>query len=87
MYHLRPRIPHGKGIKTQINITNNGQEVSLSPAGDQKPSINRYQSMTTPDINTTNVPKKRYRLGTVSKTILLEGPYQFHSANITLLKP
>ena len=31
-----------------------------------------------------NDPQKKYRLGTVSKTILLEGLNQFHGANITL---
>ena len=32
----------------------------------------------------TNDPQKKYRLGTVSKNILLEGLNQLHSANLTL---
>ena len=32
----------------------------------------------------TNDPQKKYRLGTVSKTILMEGLNRFHSANLTL---
>ena len=31
-----------------------------------------------------NGPKKKYRLGTVSKSILLEGLDRFHGANLTL---
>ena len=34
--------------------------------------------------NNTNDPQKKYRLGTVSKNILLEGFNQFHGANPTL---
>ena len=35
-------------------------------------------------MNNTNDPQKKYRLGTVSKTILLEGLNQFHSANLAI---
>ena len=38
----------------------------------------------TQDINNTNDPQKKYRLGTVIKSILLEGLNWFHSANLTL---
>ena len=31
-----------------------------------------------------NGPQKKYRLGTVSKNILLEGLNRFHGANLTL---
>ena len=31
-----------------------------------------------------NNPQKKYRLGTVSKNILLEGLNRFHSTNLTL---
>ena len=34
----RPRIPHGKVTKIQLNTTNESQEVSLFPAGDHKNS-------------------------------------------------
>ena len=36
------------------------------------------------DANNTNDPQKKYRLGTVSKNILLEGLNQFHGANLAL---
>ena len=35
-------------------------------------------------MNNTNDPQKKYRLGTVSKNILLEGFNRFHGANLTL---
>ena len=35
-------------------------------------------------MNNTNDPQKKYRLGTVSKNILLEGFNRFHSVNLTL---
>ena len=38
----------------------------------------------TQDINNTNDPQKKYRLGTVGKNILLEGLNRFHGANLTL---
>ena len=38
----------------------------------------------TQDINNTNDPQKKYRLGTVSKNILLEGLNWFHCVNHTL---
>ena len=34
--------------------------------------------------NNTNDPQKKYRLGTVSKNILLEDLNRFHGANLTL---
>ena len=36
------------------------------------------------DINNTNDPQQKYRVGTVSKNILLEGLNRFHGANLTL---
>ena len=41
-------------------------------------------SRQTQDINNTNDPQKKYRLGTVSKNILLEGLNRSHCANLTL---
>ena len=38
----------------------------------------------TKDINTTNDPQKKYRLGMVSKNILLEGLNRFHVSHIKL---
>ena len=70
--------------KTTINITNKSQEVSPFPAGDHKAAMNRRKSMTITRHNNTNDPQKKYRLGTVSKNILLEGLNRFHRANLTL---
>ena len=36
------------------------------------------------DRNNINDPQKKYRLGTVSKNILLEGLTRFNGANLTL---
>ena len=55
-------------IKTQLNITDESQEVSPFPAGDH--------TWQTQDINNTNDPQKSYRLWTTSKTIYyLHGKY------------
>ena len=37
----------------------------------------------TQNISNTNDPQKKYRLGTVSKSILLEGLNQFNSTSLT----
>ena len=65
--------------KAQFNITNKSQEVSHFPAGDDKTAISRRESM---QIQDTNDPQKKYRLGTVSKNISLEGLNLFYGANI-----
>ena len=65
--------------KNTINITNKSLKVSPFPAGDHKAAMNRRKSM-----KNTNDPQKKYRLGTVSKNILLEGLNRFHRANLTL---
>ena len=59
--------------KNTINITNKSQEVSRFPADDQKAAMNRRESMRSTRHKNTNDPQKKYRLGTVSKNILLEG--------------
>ena len=46
--------------------------------------MNSRESMATKRHNNTNGPQKKYRPGTVSKTILLEGLNRFHGANLTL---
>ena len=66
-----------KVTKTQLNITNESQQVNPFPAGDQKAAMNRHERM-------TNTRHKKYRLGTVSKNILLAGLNQFHGANLAL---
>ena len=47
--------------------------------------MNRRESMTNKDRNNTNDPQKKYRLGTVSKFILLEGLNQFYGTNLANL--
>ena len=67
------QVPHltqdttGESGIIQSNIKNERQEVSPFPAGDHKAAMNRRKSMTKQDINNTNDPQKKYRLGTVSK--------------------
>ena len=47
--------------------------------------MNGHESMTkTQDINNTNDLQKKYRLGTVSKNMLLEGLNRFHDASLTI---
>ena len=57
--------------KTQLNITNESQEVSPFTAGDHMAAINRRKTWQTH--NNINDPQKKYRLGMVSKNIFLEG--------------
>ena len=54
-----------KVIKTQVNITNKSQQVSPFPASDHTAAINK--ACQTQDINNTNDPQKKCRLGMVSK--------------------
>ena len=70
--------------KTQLNITNKCQEISPFSAGDHKAAMNRAKAWQTQDMNNTNDLQKKYRLGTVSKNVLLEGLNQFHGANPAL---
>ena len=56
-------------------------KVSPFPAGDHKASINRHARKHNKH---KNDPQKKYRLGTISKNILLEGLNPFHGANLTL---
>ena len=72
------QVPHltqdtaWESYKNTINITNKSQEVSPFPAGDHKAVMNRRKSMRNTRHKNTNDPQKKYRLGTVSKNILLE---------------
>ena len=59
--------------KNTINITNKSQEVSHFRVGDHKAAMNSRKSMRNTRHKSTNDPQKKYRLGTVSKYILLEG--------------
>ena len=58
--------------KIMINITNKSQKISPFPSGVHKAAMNRRESMQTQDINDTNNPQKKYRLGTVSKNYFTE---------------
>ena len=84
------QVPHltqdttGESGKIQLNIKNERQEVSPFPAGDHKAAMNRRKNMTKQDINNTNDPQKKYRLGTVSKNISMKGLNRFHGVNLTL---
>ena len=63
------------------NITLNIINVSPFPSGNHKAAVNRRKSMakTRPKNNRID-PQNKYRLGTVSKNILLDGFNQFHGA-------
>ena len=79
------QVPHltqdttWESVKTQLNITIKSQKGSPFPADDNKAAINKRESM-----NNTIDPQMKYRLGTVSKNIILEGLNRFHGANLTL---
>ena len=60
---------NGKVTNSQLDTTNESQEVSPFPAGDHKAHINRHaqrDSKHKPE-KPINDPQKKYRLGTVSK--------------------
>ena len=81
------QVPHltqgtnGKVTNSQLDITNESQEVSPFPAGDHKATINRRAQKHNKHMTET---QKKYRLGTVSKNILLEGINRFKGTNLTL---
>ena len=81
------KVPHmtqdtnGKVTNSQLDTTNKSKEVSPFPAGDDKAQINRRAQRHNKH---KNDPQKKYRLGTVSKNILLECLNRFHGANLTL---
>ena len=62
------------------------QEPRGQPFPSRRPqgSNEHRESMKTQDMHNTNDPQKKYRLGTVSNNILLEGLSRFHGANLTL---
>ena len=81
-YNQAPHLTqdtNGKVTTSQLDITNDRQEVSPFPAGEHKASINRRtQSIKKQDRNNINDPQKKHRLGMVSKNIVLEGLNKFH---------
>ena len=65
---------HRKVTTSGLDTTNESQEVSPFPAGDHKVQINRRaQRRNKHKTEKSNDPQKKYRLGTVSENILLEG--------------
>ena len=66
------QVPHltqdinGKVTNSQLDTTNESQEVSPFPAGDHKAYINRRAQRHSKQKNIKD-PQKKYRLGTVSK--------------------
>ena len=69
------QVPHptqdtnGKVTNSQLDTTNENQEVSPFPAGDHKAHINRRGKDIANIRQNKNIkdPQKKYRLGTVSK--------------------
>ena len=71
-YNQVPRLTqdtNGKVTNSQLDTTNESQEVSPFPAGDHKAHINRRIQMHSKHKTEKNIkdPQKKYRLGTVSK--------------------
>ena len=75
---------HMESNKNTINVNNKSQEVSILPTGEHKAAMDRRESMRNTRQKNINDPKKKYRLGAVINSILLEGLNQFHGANLTL---
>ena len=67
------RVPHltqntnGKVTNSQLDTTNESQEVSPFPAGDHKAHINRRAQKHSKTEQNIKDLQKKYRLGTVSK--------------------
>ena len=69
------QVPHltqdtnGKVTNSQLDTTNESQEISPFPADDHKAHINRRAQRQTNTRQNKNIkdPQKKYRLGTVSK--------------------
>ena len=69
------QVPHltqdtnGRVVNSQLDTTNESQEVSPFPTGDHKAQINRCIQRHNKHKTEKNIndPQKKYRLGTVSK--------------------
>ena len=68
------QVPHltqdtnGKVTSSQLDTTNESQEVSLFPAGDHKAQTDAHKGIAnTKQKKNIKDPPKKYRLGTVSK--------------------
>ena len=67
----------GKLQKHNKNITNESQEVTPFPAR-HKAAMKDAKAWQIQHINNMNDPQMKYRLGTISKNILLDGLNRFH---------
>ena len=69
-YNQVPRLiqdTNGKVKNSQLDTTNESQEVGPFPAGDHKAQIKRCAQRHKKRTENINDPQKEYRLGTVSK--------------------
>ena len=72
---------NGKVTTSQLDITNESQEVSPSQqVTTRHQQAEVHESITKQDRNNINDPQKEHRLGTVSENILLEGLNQLNGA-------
>ena len=69
---------NGKVTNLHLDTTNESQEVSPFPASDHKAQINRQRHNKHNTEKNIKDPQKKYRLGTISKNILLDGLNRFH---------
>ena len=83
--HPTPDI-NGKVTNSQLDITNESQEVSPFPTGDHKTHINRLAQR-----HSKHKTEKKHKISTKEVppwngqyNILLEGLNRFHGANLTL---
>ena len=66
-YNQVQHLTNGKVINSQLDTTNESQEVSPFPAGDHKAHINRRTQRHSKHKTEKKDPQKKYRLETVSK--------------------
>ena len=84
-YNQAPHLTqdtNGKVTTSQLDITNESQEIIHFPVGDhtRHQQTDVHESITKQDRNNINDPQKKHRLGTVSKNSLLEGLNRFNGA-------
>ena len=87
-YNQVPHLTQDNTCESDINTIKQSQtrakRSNLSQQVTTRQQWTDAKACQTQDINNTNDPLKKYRLGTVSKNILLEGLNRFHAANLTL---
>ena len=77
-YHM------GKWQKHNLTSQTRAKRSALSQQVTTRQQWTDTKAWQTQNINNTIEPRKKYRLGTVSKNILLEGLNRFHGANSTV---